>query len=190
MNEEKKKESYVEWQLENYLPDEEQLIYASELLTITSQCEKQDINYAVGGGYGLDGLYGKLTRAHGDIDMLVKDEDIHRFELLLESLGYSKYEGDSDKNKTVFKNPNLPTDFKVEFASDKLLTEYEQKDIGAFFPHIPNASIGDRKFRCIPLNEAKQLVEIQNIRAKEQVWRDYPDEKKLNQLAILEALSL
>lgn len=55
---------------------------------IASAADRAHIPLALRGGWALDFLLGKVTRAHGDIDFNVWLEDINKIKSILESAGY------------------------------------------------------------------------------------------------------
>ncbi len=56
-----------------------------------SLLEKHKISFWVFGGFALDGLRGKITREHGDIDIYVKENDISKLETLFPPEKYIFY---------------------------------------------------------------------------------------------------
>lgn len=173
-------------QLENYVPDKEQLRRVGSLLDITRQCEDVGIIVTVFGGYGLDGIYGKLTRSHDDIDMLVTDAQIDDTKTVLEILGYQR---DLDEvGKYVYKNVMMDPSFKVEFAGLSILGQFTEKDTDYFIPSEANASLDGQLFRAMTLRGQKDIIEIQNIRAEQKKWNDYPAAKRQNQSSLISEL--
>jgi len=53
--------------------------------------KKNKTRYWVFGGYALDGIRGKITRDHEDIDIYLRAEDINKFIKLFKSLKYDCY---------------------------------------------------------------------------------------------------
>lgn len=172
--------------LEGYIPPEEQIRQVNSLLEITQRCEEAGIVAVVTGGYAFDGLYGKLTRPHGDIDILVVGSDLSGLVSILEDLGYSRDTEKGDRNE--FRNAEINPKFKVEFASADMLRDLTDKGLDFFVPTEPNASLNGQSFRAMTLRGLKEGIEIQNTRAKQQGWGRYPEDKKLNQEALIEAL--
>ena len=173
-------------QLENYVPDKEQLRRVGYLLDITRQCEDVGIIVTVLGGYGLDDIYGKLTRSHDDIDMLVADSQIDDVKTVLEILGYQRDLG--EVGKYVYKNVMMDPSFKVEFAGLSTLGQFTEKDTDYFIPSEANASLDGQLFRAMTLRGQKDIIEIQNIRAEQEKWNDYPTAKRQNQSSLISEL--
>ena len=173
-------------QLENYIPDKEQLRRVGSLLDIARQCEDIGIIVTVLGGYGLDGIYGKLTRSHDDIDMLVTDSQINGVKTVLEILGYQR--DLNEVGKYVYKNVIMDPSFKVEFVGLSTLEKFTKKDMNYFIPSEANASLDGQPFRAMTLQGQKDIIEIQNIRAKQEKWNDYPIAKRQNQSSLISEL--
>jgi hypothetical protein len=55
-----------------------------------------DVQYWLFGGWAVDFLAGRVTRAHADIDLAVWQRDLDRIAALLESDGWSPTPGDAD----------------------------------------------------------------------------------------------
>ena len=173
-------------QLENYAPDEEQIRRVGSLLGIARQCEDAGIIVTIFGGYGLDGAYGKLTRSHDDIDMLVSDAQIDGAKTVLETLGYQR---DLDEvDKYVYRNVMLDPLFKVEFTGLSTLEQFTKKGTGYFIPSEANASLDGQLFRAMTLRGQKDIIKIQNARAKQKGWSDYPSAKRQNQSSLIREL--
>lgn len=172
--------------LKNYVPDEKQLRRVGSLLDITKQCEDAGIIVTVFGGYGLDGIYGQLTRDHDDVDMLVLDSQIDDTKKALETLGYQRDLNEVDKY--VYKNVMIDPSFKVEFAGLSILGQFTEKDTDYFIPSEANASLDGQLFRAMTLRGQKDIIQIQNIRAEEEKWSNYPTEKRQNQSSLISEL--
>lgn len=173
-------------QLENYIPDQEQTRRVGYLLEITKQCEDVGAIVIVFGGYGLDGIYGKLTRGHDDIDMLVTDSQIDDVKTVLDTLGYQR---DLDEvGKYVYKNMMMDPSFKVEFAGLSTLRQFTEKDIDYFISSEANASLDGQPFKAMTLRGQKDVIKIQNIRAEQEKWNNYPAEKRQNQSILINEL--
>ncbi len=57
------------------------IIFMSKLLKI---CQENNIKISVIGGYGLDGLLGRLTHKHNDLDLIVLEKDINKLNHLIQ----------------------------------------------------------------------------------------------------------
>jgi hypothetical protein len=174
--------------LDEYAPSEEQKKQLNSLLMILEKCEENGVEMVVAGGYSLDGLYGKLTRPHEDVDMIVMNSNMSNAQKIMEGLGYQQYFGDSDKNKFVYHNSD---GFKVEFVSSDLLAKYAGKDgLDFFIPQEKNAELNGYRFKAMTLKGQLKFIDIQNERAKEMGgWEKYPKYKEENRTELIESLS-
>jgi lincosamide nucleotidyltransferase A/C/D/E len=59
-----------------------------DVLAVTRALEEVGVRHWLGGGWGVDALVGRVTRAHRDLDLAVPAEDLERAVTSLESLGY------------------------------------------------------------------------------------------------------
>lgn len=174
--------------IEGYAPDEQQKHHLQELFSITDFCEAEKIGYAVFGGYGLDGLYGKLTRDHSDIDLLVKEVDRERLEDHLIASGYSKDEKTSHNEKSVYRNSRDPQSLKVEISPDTVPAKYTNEPFENFIPTDPTAALEGHLFKALPLELVEVIIEVQNTRAQARGWAEYPESKIRNRNQLLKAL--
>lgn len=181
--------------LDSYQPSEEQLNQLSALIDIVKKTEKENLETVLLGGYALDGLYGKLTRSHGDIDLLVGggQEGFESFKNILGELGYyadTSEVSQTDQEKSVYRNKQMNPTFKVEFAKLSALSAFIRKDenIDLYIPKDCNASLNGQPFKAFTLYGCKRTIEIQNSRAKVRDWGNYPDEKRNNQNLLIKVL--
>lgn len=86
--------------------DKKEQTTKADLLTVIDMLESQSITYWLDGGWGVDILAGKQTRAHRDIDI---DFDAQHTELLLDILSKHGYEIDTDQRPA-----------RIELYSNKL----------------------------------------------------------------------
>lgn len=166
----------------SYLPSQEQLQQIQALLDILKQCDEQGIKISVAGGYGLDGFYGSLTRDHHDADLLVRDAQEADLISLLESNGYVRNKV-TDQDVVGFSKPESEH-FKIEFASTAKLTQLTDLDSSHFLPDEPNATLLGQPFTVPDLPAQREIIRIQEVRAKANNWTPYPSEKIANRDAI------
>lgn len=171
---------------EKYEPSDEQLLRMASLLDIIKSCETADIDTTVLGGYGLDGLNGKLTRNHDDIDMIIADEDLNKMDEIMISLGYRQDPNETDK--AVFKNGLSDPHFKIEYAGSSALNQFSDKGVGYFVPTEPNAILNGQPFKAMTLKGQKEMIGIQNRRAEQNGWGEYSPAKRQNQSWLIDKL--
>jgi len=151
---------------------------------ILCKASERNIRVSVFGGFGLDGLYGKMTRSHDDLDMFVEDDKYESLKSLLAEMGADLQEESSEKTVCVF--PGIE-DFKVEFARASVLREFTENDPTDFMPEEANASI-DGVSLCTPnLTGQQEIIRIQTERAAENDW-PYSQEKFANRDILIDVL--
>jgi lincosamide nucleotidyltransferase A/C/D/E len=61
---------------------------AEDVLEIIHFLNQNDIELIIDGGWGVDALLGKQTRAHADLDVAVNHKDVPKIRKILETRGY------------------------------------------------------------------------------------------------------
>ncbi len=61
--------------LDNYTPNSEQIKQLDLIFKFFNNLENSGVHVSVHGGYGLDALYGRLTRDHRDLDFTLLEKD-------------------------------------------------------------------------------------------------------------------
>lgn len=145
-----------------------QQIKQKELLfKLIDTATQKNIRIFITGGYGLDALYGELTRDHRDIDIYIhaKDEDI--FIELLHSIGFSstnKKVGEVQKRE--YKNPEFTDSFSIEYGvieeGMKLLKEESMEE---FIPDVPIGLLEGKPIPTFTLKAFKKAIEFNNSSA-------------------------
>lgn len=163
--------------LEKYIPSEEQLKQVGILQKLVEKCKQEEVDISIIGGYGLDGLYGKLTRDHKDIDLLVKDGGETKLCGIVASLGFTEEAEETNRTKTVFKpEEGFLNTFKIEFApassASKLLPATAHKE--SIFPTEENGSLMGFSFKTPTLEGHRIITEVQNEKAAEKGWGAFP----------------
>jgi lincosamide nucleotidyltransferase A/C/D/E len=67
--------------------------------------EAWSIDVCLDGGWGIDALLGEQTREHGDLDIIVRVEDVPRLVAVTQEAGYALQPGGTDTN-FVLKSPS------------------------------------------------------------------------------------
>ncbi len=60
-----------------------------DVLTVLEALDHAGVRYWLGGGWGVDALQGRCTRAHRDLDLAVDEETFGAASLALEQLGFT-----------------------------------------------------------------------------------------------------
>jgi lincosamide nucleotidyltransferase A/C/D/E len=66
---------------------------AAELLRILELLQREGIEVWLDGGWGVDALVGERTRAHKDVDLIPRVEDVPRFVSVLARMGFELRRG-------------------------------------------------------------------------------------------------
>jgi len=163
--------------LDSYIPSPEQQERANLLKRLATSLERAGATYSITGGYGLDGLYGKLTRDHDDIDILSTSEDAERVRKVIRAAGFRieiiKIRGDVE----VYMHDRTNT--KLEFGTNTRFQEYSEMDVSEFLPASANASIDGVPFRTPTVAGQEEIQRVQSQRAQEGQWGRYPHEQWL-----------
>ena len=61
-----------------------------DVLALYEQTNGAGITIWIDGGWGVDALLGKQTRAHKDLDIAIERKDVPAFRMLLERQGYTE----------------------------------------------------------------------------------------------------
>lgn len=134
---------------DTYRPSSNQLRQAQMLIDLLRECDVQGIIISVFGGYGLDALYGQLTRDHGDFDLFAAPEVQPRLFEVLAAQGFRHVpEWREEGFKEVFVHPAMAAPFKVDIAplNHTILARFAQLtglelDLSMFFPEPPNGQL-------------------------------------------------
>jgi len=188
-NKVKKTKSIINFssEFEQYLPSEEQLHQLTILFELIDKCKQSRVEVCIVGGYGLDALYGSLTRDHGDIDMLVRGNELQDMRDIVEKMGFIEDTGDTDQNKNLYRPGNnlaLPSSFKIEFGT---IDSYS-----VFFPiEMPleslvskdeNGSIMGKPIKTLTLEGHKIVAEVQKRRAADGGWGEYKHQEHFEKI--------
>lgn len=161
--------------LNNYLPSQQQQAQLDLLLNLLREAKKQAIEIIVTGGYGLDALYGKLTRNHRDFDLFVHFSDKDRFTNLLNNLGFISTEKLIGKvKKEEFcsaKFPNFSVEFGIIENALDLLSPQQKSKVSQGY------SLGSLNNNPVPtpnLTGYKIIIDLNNHLAVQNGEREYP----------------
>ena len=169
----------VDWNA--YLPSPQQQKQLDALIALVLACHERDLLLSVVGGYGLDALFGKLTRDHHDFDIVIKSEDEPKFSELLLELGYRHVpEWSEPGRKEVYRLESLGDDFVLELVAvdeTRLSAAAAQFgitiDLTTLFPKKPNGWLSGCTFR-VPTVEGVELInQIQRLTGLERGWDEF-----------------
>ena len=167
--------------LENYSPAPSQTKQAQALITLLQQCDAGGVVVTVFGGYGLDALYGKLTRDHCDFDLVVEPSTRPHLERVLVSQGYTLISVWSEPGrKEVYTHPDFAEPFAAEVATfDRTMIPHLARQYGipladtALFPEIPNGRLFDYPIRTPTLEGVAIINRIQQQTGVSRGWAEF-----------------
>jgi len=154
-----------------YIPGDNQEKQLEVLAELVEASKKLGINISIFGGYGLDGLYGSLTRDHHDIDVLVSSEQ--RNDLVQVALDMGFYEHKESWGKKKYKRKDLGDVFYVEVVTPEKLQKFMEVGEQELFPAGDAAHLGNTVFKTPTLKGHKYVHEVQTKVAKEKGWEEY-----------------
>jgi len=167
--------------LENYSPSPRQAKQAQALITLLQQCDAEDVVVTVFGGYGLDALYGKLTRDHRDFDLVIEPSTRPHLERVLVNQGYTHIPAWSELDrKEVFTHPDFAEPFAAEVATfDRTMIPHLVQQYGmpiadtALFPEVPNGRLLDYPIRTPTLEGVAIINRIQQQTGVSRGWAEF-----------------
>jgi phosphorylcholine metabolism protein LicD len=113
--------------------------------------EKNNIRFWVFGGFALDGMRGKITREHGDIDIYLDSDDLTKLKNIFSSKEYNFYK----REKMYFvESSELKLGIVILTKENDLIIANGNKTIAKypkeFFSKNTNVSIDSFTFRIVP----------------------------------------
>lgn len=166
--------------IEQYIPSPEELRKLEVLKDLVSFFETQGVVYTITGGYGLDGLYGALTREHSDVDIMLGSEtDRDMVHEMLTCSGFDFVEQKTSGTKLYLDKESGSILLEVKIWDDFAphLTE-DHRDPDIFFPEEPNAHLDGCLFRTPSVEGHEIYWEAQGRRAVEENWTDCETQEK------------
>jgi len=153
--------------MEDYTPDEKQTAQLNLLIEILNEAKDVGVEILVVGGYGLDVLYGKLTRDHRDFDMYVHKADREKIENIFTLHGFlatGAIVGEVKKIELMSKNyPN----FNIEYGFiENDLNKFTSEEIARYLPKKPVGSLSGVSVLTPSLEGFKKIIEVNQIMAQ------------------------
>ncbi len=166
----------------SYVPSPQQARQLDALLALLKQCDAVDLPICVFGGYGLDALYGKLTRDHHDFDIIVATDNQEPLIEILMTLGYEHVPAWSEVGrKDCYIQRELGPDFVLELATiDEAKLAYVSQqhgidaDLSLVFPPEPNGQLLGQAMRTPTLQGIEIVNQIQRQTGSERGWDEFP----------------
>src|SRR5262245_25754152 len=109
--------------------------------------EASSIEVCLDGGWGIDALLGEQTREHGDLDIILRVEDVPRLAAVCQAAGYVRQPGGTDSNFVL----KTPSGHEVDVHA----IAFDERGFGVFalpdgrkWPFPPAASRGRGRIRA------------------------------------------
>jgi hypothetical protein len=166
--------------LDDYVPALDQTRQAEALLDLLVRSDDDGLGVSLIAGYGLDALYGKLTRDHHDFDFLVEAGSRDGFVKLLSSRGYVclPEECEPSRRKEAYRHGH--SGYQAEFvALDSTMLAHLARQHGfhgnmsMFFPDKPNGRLLGYPVRTPTLAGVEIIELVQGHTAAEKGWAPY-----------------
>ena len=131
---------------------------ASEVLDVLAALRSRGLRCWVDGGWGVDGLLGRQTRFHGDLDLVVPRDELGRVQALLTDLGYEVHRSWLPTS-LAFRHPAgqevdlHPVDPTPDGGGDHLRRDRGPRHFG---PPVAGTIAG----RTVPCASAEQQVQV------------------------------
>lgn len=162
-------------ELNSYKPTQQQRKQLDLLIKLLKELQDGAVTVYVAGGYGLDALYGQLTRDHRDLDLYIHEADQEALERVLNDYGFhptGNFIGEAGKKE--YANKEFSDQFTIECgvveSGLKFLSETEQTKL---LSTEPLGSLGDFKIWTPTLTGFKKMIEINNILAAKNNYPEY-----------------
>ena len=165
-----------------YRPSPNQMRQAEALIELLLRSDEANAQVSLIGGYGLDALYGQLTRDHHDFDLLIEAGSRDTFVKILTDLGYENDPAGNDprRRKEEYVKRGPKADYEVEFiALDSAALAYYARqfgfrpDMALLFPIEPNGQLLDQPIHAATLEGVEMIDQVQQHNARELGWRAY-----------------
>jgi lincosamide nucleotidyltransferase A/C/D/E len=125
-----------------------------DVVEFYSELERLGIDIWIDGGWGVDALLGKQTRAHQDLDIIIQEKDVSRVRQLLELRGYELIRRDdtSELNFKLGDDQGHIIDFTVIVFDEKgngIYGPVENNEMNPADSFRGRGMIGGHVVRCV-----------------------------------------
>ena len=162
--------------INSYKPSRQQKLQLQLLINLLKKANKKGVVVFVDGGYGLDALYGKLTRDHRDFDLFIHNYDKEKFTAILNKNGFyptGKLIGKVSKEEFI--NTEFSRDFTIELGIFEEGLKFAQGlDLSKLIPSSPIGSLLNFKILTPTLEGFRKLIYINNQLAIKNEFPEYP----------------
>jgi hypothetical protein len=165
-----------------YRPSPNQMRQAEALIELLRRSDEANVQVSLIGGYGLDALYGQLTRDHHDFDLLVEVGSRDTLVKILTDLGYENDPAGNDprRRKEEYVQHGSEDNYEVEFvALDSAAIAYYARqfgfrsDMALLFPIEPNGQLLGQLIHAATLEGVEMIDQVQQHNARELGWSAY-----------------
>ncbi len=168
-----------------YRPSLQQRERFDLLKNLSHALETATVHYSVLGGYGLDALYGKLSRDHDDIDIIVEEEDHVRAQEIISNLDFAHLKTEEGVEKYVHKTTGTKLDLGNSKLFEQAIRHLEpgaEIDSSLYFPEQTNAVLEGVSLRTATLEAQQQVAAIQLKRFGRKAPKAVADEKLIRKI--------
>jgi lincosamide nucleotidyltransferase A/C/D/E len=137
--------------------------------------EASSIDVWLDGGWGIDALLGEQTREHGDLDIIIRVEDLQRLGAVTRALGYVRQPGGTETNFVLKTESGHEVDVHAVAFDERSFGIFALPD-GRKWPFPPSAFLGHgriqgRDVRCLSA-EAQVQCHAQGYAPDETDFKD------------------
>ncbi len=154
---------------------------STDLLSLYTSLESQDIKIWIDGGWAVDALLGKQTRSHADLDIAIERKNIPALKNYLASLGYKDVERDENKMWDLVVNDGKGREIEVhafDFDTNGKVAEQAYWDGYSADSLSGKGYVGGHEVRCVSL---EQLLKTHNGDKRALKEKDHQDMTALRQ---------
>jgi lincosamide nucleotidyltransferase A/C/D/E len=127
---------------------------STEVIRLYNELEQLGVEIWVDGGWGVDALLERQTRAHKDLDIAIQEKDVPKFRQLLESHGYEEIKLDIARphNFVLGDDEGHEVDAHVIVLDEQGNGIYGPRENGEMYPAASltgRGKIDEQAVRCI-----------------------------------------
>ena len=133
---------------------------STDLNYLADILERQKIFFYVIGGFGVDLLYGNITRPHQDIDIDVKEEDINKLPNILKNKGYEVVKDELPMHIRFTHKEHGDLDVYSYIVKGNVYLKYFNGTMKEYdSSYYTKVEFKDRLYRCLSVKGQKEFHE-------------------------------
>ena len=143
---------------------------SADVIDLYTKLENLGIKIWIDGGWAVDALLEKVTRAHSDLDIAIQRKDTSQFRKYLQSQGYKEIERDEDKKWDFVFRDDGGHEIDVHsfsFDGDGLIVEKDEYPDGSL---DGEGIINGQRVRCVASEHLVRFYTRHQLKEK-----DYKD---------------